>query len=234
MLILGLQKTSLLDYPHHMASIVFTGGCNFRCPYCHNGDLVIHPNECEPYSIDEIMDHLYKRKELLDGVVITGGEPTLQNDLPEFIASIKDIGLLVKLDTNGSNPDMLQVLLRSNLLDYVAMDIKNCKEKYLFTVGLDDTNTDYIERICKSVETLKQCTIDYEFRTTICSELHNISDIESICKWISNAKHYYLQEYKETENVISANFSAPDKETLLSYKAIAEKYIDHVELRGID
>lgn len=234
MLIYGLQKTSLLDYPHRMSSIIFTGGCNFRCPYCHNGDLVLHPHDCEPYTNNEVMEHLIHRKNMLDGVVITGGEPTLQKDLPEFISTIKNLGLLVKLDTNGTNPSMLQSLLKQNLLDYVAMDIKNSKDKYLSTVGMNDSPANYLDSVCESVSLLKECSIDYEFRTTFCKELHSIEDVESIGYWIQGSKNYYIQNYKETENVISAQFNPLDKETLISYKTIAEKYIDHVELRGID
>lgn len=231
MLILGLQKTSLLDYPHHVASTIFTGGCNFRCPYCHNGDLVLDAAKIQPYTEDEIFSHLNKRKNTLDGVCITGGEPTLHKDLPDFIKQIKELGLKVKLDTNGSNPDMLTKLLEENLIDHVAMDIKNSPVKYRETIAVDTFNVDYI---VESVNILKKLSTSYEFRTTLCKELHTFDDISLIGQWLKGSMAYYLQPFRDSEQVISHEFTAPDKETLLSYVDELKKYISVVEIRGLD
>lgn len=231
MLILGLQKTSLLDYPHHVASTIFTGGCNFRCPYCHNGDLVLDAAHMEAYTEDEIFAHLNKRKNTLDGVCITGGEPTLQKDLVDFIKKVKEIGLKVKLDTNGSNPDILKNLLEQNLVDYVAMDIKNSPVKYRETIDVD---TFIVENIVESVDILKKLSTSYEFRTTLCKELHTMDDIILIGEWLKGANSYFLQPFRDSDQVISHSFSAPDKDTLLSYVEVLKKYIPVVEIRGLD
>ncbi len=231
MLILGLQKTTLLDYPGKVASTIFTGGCNFRCPYCHNRDLVMPPKDVLAYSIDEIFQHLNAKKKILDGVCITGGEPTLHKDLPEFISKIKDLGLLVKLDSNGTNPDMLINLINKELIDYVAMDIKQCKEKYNSIACMNSFDFKPIER---SVEILKSCNIDYEFRTTIMKESHTQEDMEEIGKWLQGAKAYYLQSYKESEQVINPIFSPHSVETLEKFVTILKPYIPNTNLRGVD
>ncbi len=231
MLILGLQKTTLLDYPGKIASTIFTGGCNFRCPYCHNRDLVMPPQDVLAYSTDEIFEHLNSKKKVLDGVCITGGEPTLHKDLPEFIKQIKDLGLLVKLDSNGTNPDMLKELIDSSLVDYVAMDIKHSKEKYNTIANM--TNYD-LAPIEASVDLLKESSIDYEFRTTIMKECHSASDIESIGKWIQGAKAYYLQSYKESEQVINPVFNPHSRDVLESFLEIAKVYVPNSNLRGVD
>ena len=167
MKIYGLQKTTLVDYPGHVATTLFTGGCNFRCPYCHNGDLVIGLEDIEPYAMEDIFSHLQKRKDVLDGVVISGGEPTLQADLPDFIRQIKELGYLVKLDTNGTNPAMLRSLVEEGLVDYVAMDIKHSRAKY---ASISHAADDSLEAIAASVDYLKEGHVDYEFRTTPCKE----------------------------------------------------------------
>ena len=183
MLILGLNKTTLLDYPGRVAATVFTGGCNFRCPFCHNGGLVLEPSAGDVFSEEEILAFLMKRKKILKGVCITGGEPTMQADLPEFIRKLKEIGYQVKLDTNGYAPQVLERLLDEKLLDYVAMDIKNCREKYVMTVGMSGKEDSFqINRIEQSVELLKHSGIDYEFRTTVVKELHDKQDIFKILK----------------------------------------------------
>lgn len=231
MLILGLQKTTLLDYPGKVASTIFTGGCNFRCPYCHNRDLVMPPADVFAYSQDEIFEHLNNKKKILDGVCITGGEPTLHKDLPEFIAKIKDLGLLVKLDSNGTNPQMIEYLISNNLIDYVAMDIKNSKEKYNDIACMSKFDIKPIE---ESVEILKGSTIDYEFRTTIMKECHNASDMESIGKWLKGASAYYLQSYKESEQVINPVFNPHSPETLHSFVDILKPFVPNTFLRGVD
>ena len=232
MRIVGLMKTTLLDYPGKVASTVFTGGCNFRCPYCHNGDLVLKHNEMETYTHEEIFDHLNKRKSTLGGVAITGGEPTLQKDLPEFIAEIKAMGLNVKLDTNGTNPAVLAELLDKGLVDYVAMDIKHSKARYNEVACMKNFDISPIE---ESVEFLKNSDIDYEFRTTVVRELHNIDDFKDIGEWISGAKAYYLQPYKESEQVIKKGYSTYTSSEFDDIVAVLSDYnIGNVAVRAMD
>ncbi len=231
MLILGLQKTTLLDYPGKVASTIFTGGCNFKCPYCHNRDLVIVPNDAICYSDEEIFDHLTAKKKVLDGVCITGGEPTLHRDLPDFIKKIKAMGLLVKLDSNGTNPDMLANLINEKLIDYVAMDIKQCQEKYNAIACM--THFD-IAPINASVNLLKEGRVEYEFRTTLMKECHTAFDMEAIGEWLQGASAYYLQSYKESGQIINPIFSSFDIATLQSYVDIVKPYIPNTFLRGVD
>lgn len=230
MLILGITKTTLLDYPGRVAASIFTGGCNFRCPYCHNKDIVLENKTLTLYDETEILSFLKRRKHLLSGVCITGGEPTLHNDLPDFIKRIRTLGYYVKLDTNGSNPDILETLLKNKLIDYCAMDIKNSPEKYELTIGLKaDTFA-----VKSSVQMLlSQQEIPYEFRTTVVSELHDSIDIYTIAKWISGAKAYFLQPYTDSEGIFCRGFHAPSKETLESYIKLCKPFIYNVALRGI-
>ena len=231
MLILGLQKTTLLDYPGKIASTIFTGGCNFRCPYCHNKELVFPELATFSYSTEEIFEHLQSKKKVLDGVCITGGEPTLHRDLTEFIKQIKDLGLLVKLDSNGTNPDMIQSLIEDKLIDYVAMDIKHSKEKYNTIACMSHFDLAPIEA---SVELLKEGKIDYEFRTTIMKECHDCDDMASIGKWLVGASAYYLQSYRESEQVINPIFSPHSLETLKQFVEILKPYVANTSLRGVD
>lgn len=232
MRIVGLMKTTLLDYPGKVASTIFTGGCNFRCPYCHNGDLVLKHTTMEPYSEEEIFSHLNKRKNTLNGVCITGGEPTLQTELPEFIRKVKSLNLLIKLDTNGTNPAMLSSLLEEGLLDYVAMDIKHCKSKYNDVACMNSLDMHSIE---ESVDILKNCNIDYEFRTTVTRELHKMEDFEEIGKWIEGSKAYYLQPYKESEQVISKIFSTYTASEFDEIVNILNNYnIENIKVRALD
>lgn len=210
MLIAGFNKTTLLDYPGRVAATVFVGGCNFRCPFCHNGGLVLEPLSGEVYSEAEILEFLKKRKNVLKGVCITGGEPTLQADLPEFLSKLKAIGYQVKLDTNGYMPEVLERLLDANLLDYVAMDIKNCRDKYALTAGIHSTNFS-IDRIERSVSVLKASSIPYEFRTTVVRELHTLEDMRKIAQWLSGCPRYFLQQYQDSENVIYSLIHEPAK-----------------------
>ena len=232
MRIVGLMKTTLLDYPGKVASTIFTGGCNFRCPYCHNGDLVLNHTTMEPYSEEEIFSHLNKRKNILNGVCITGGEPTLQSELPEFIRKVKTLNLLVKLDTNGTNPAMLSSLLNEGLLDYVAMDIKHCKSKYNDVACMNPLDLQSIE---DSVEILKNSSIDYEFRTTVTRELHKMEDFQEIGKWIEGSKAYYLQPYKESEQVISKIFTTYTASEFDEIVNILNNYnIGNIKVRALD
>lgn len=227
----GLVKTTLLDYPQHVATTVFTGGCNFRCPFCHNKDLVLHPTSVPLISEDSFFSFLKKRQGILDGVCITGGEPTLQPDLVLFIRKIKDLGFLVKLDTNGYCPEILQLLLEEHLLDYVAMDIKNSPEKYALTAGLFNLNLDKINR---SIALLLACSIPYEFRTTLVSELHTNEDMIKIGQWIKGASAYFLQAYKESDTVISKGFTPCTYEQMRHFIDLLRDDILRVEMRGVD
>lgn len=229
MLIKGLQKLTLLDYPGKMACTVFTAGCNFRCPFCHNASLVTNIDE-ERISEEEFFNFLQKRQGIIDGVCVTGGEPTLQPDLKEFLKKIKDLGYSVKLDTNGYRPDVLKDVVNSGLVDYVAMDIKNSQSKYAFTCGLESMD---MTKINDSVEFLMSGVVDYEFRTTIVKELHNEDDIQDIVSWIKGAKKYFLQGFTDSGDLICTGYSGYDKTELQKLLNIAKNHFETVELRGI-
>ena len=231
MQIFGIQKTTLVDFPGHVATTLFTGGCNFRCPYCHNGDLVTGFSDMSPYSEQEVFEHLEKRKQVLDAVVISGGEPTLQPDLPDFIRKVKSLGYLVKLDTNGTNPAMLKTLVTDGLVDYIAMDIKHSRVKYQTVANWASLDMD---SILASVSFLKEGTVDYEFRTTLCVELHKETDITAIGMWIAGAKAYYLQPYKESDQVLQPGFHPHSRERLNEFVTILSAFVDKVEIRGLD
>ena len=228
MIINGIEKLSLVDYDGVTACVLFTGGCNFACPFCHNSPLVYSQN-LPVIDNDEIFEFFIKRKNVLNGVVITGGEPTLNPDLPEFIAKIKELGYKVKLDTNGTNPKMLLQLIEKELVDYVAMDIKNSKEKYALTAGLKKIDLVPIE---ESVKILMDSVVEYEFRTTLVKEFHEFSDMEKIAEWINSARKYVLQKFTERETCIKLGFSEVEKETAQSYCDYLAKYISTVSLRG--
>lgn len=230
--IVGLMKTTLLDYPGKVASTIFTGGCNFRCPYCHNGDLVLKASSITPYSLDEIFAHLNKRKGSLGGVCITGGEPTLQSDLTDFIKKIKSLNLSVKLDTNGTNPKMLRLLLEEHLIDYVAMDIKHSKNKYNVIACMNNFD---IAPICESAELLISSDIDYEFRTTVVKEYHTYDDFKDIGEWIGGSKNYFLQPYKESEQVIVPGHSTYSSDEFNEIMVILSDYnIGNIAVRTLD
>lgn len=227
----GFNKSTLLDYPKHLAATIFVGSCNMRCPFCHNASLVLRPNTQPIIPTEEILTYLKKRRNILEGVCITGGEPTLYPSLPLFIDQIKELGLKVKLDTNGTNPIMIKELIEKKQIDYVAMDIKNSKDKYKYTAGNKDISMAKIE---ESVSLLLSNTVEYEFRTTIVNELHSEQDIRSIGDWIKGAKAYYLQAYRDSDDLISPGLSSPSKEALALYKELLSSYVEHVDIRGID
>lgn len=203
MIISGLQKLTLLDYPEKTACTIFTYGCNFRCPFCHNAMLVTE-KMTDIISEDEIFSFLKKRRGILDGVCITGGEPTNQRDLIPFMKKVKDMEYLIKLDTNGYNPDVLSEILSLKLCDYVAMDIKNTPEKYSLTAGTDiDTG-----KILRSVELIKKNAPDFEFRTTVVKEFHSEDDIKDICNIIEKGSKFFLQQFKDTGNLIKSGLSS--------------------------
>ena len=230
MKICGLNKTTLLDYPGCVAATIFVGGCNFRCPFCHNGDLVLHSGKMDSYSQEEIFAFLKKRKNVLEGVCVTGGEPTLCKELPEFIGEIKKLGYKVKLDTNGSNPEMLKELVENGVVNYVAMDIKAPMENYDKVSGM----TVDVKKIEQSVALLKNGKVPYEFRTTVVKELHTKEDFEKIGQWLMGAERYYLQSYQETDKNISKGYSALTKDELLEIAELLKKYIKNVELRSVE
>ena len=225
----GLQKTTLLDFPEKLACTVFTGGCNFRCPFCHNASLVLRAGEVEGISEEEFFSYISKRSGMLDGVCITGGEPLLNPDIADFIRKIRAFGLLVKLDTNGSLPDRLKALLDEGLLDYVAMDIKNSSERYALTAGVDK----FPEEIEKSIDLIIQGAPDYEFRTTVVRELHTTQDIVSIAERISGAKKYFLQTYVDSGDLINDGFSAYSASEMLEILDSARRVLPITALRGV-
>lgn len=227
----GFHKTTLLDYPEHVAATVFTGGCNFRCPFCHNASLVLYSEECPVIAEEEVLGHLKKRRGILEGVCITGGEPTLQKDLKEFICKVKDMGFLIKLDTNGYRPEILRQLLAEGLLDYVAMDVKASLRNYAKAVGCAQPELDRIE---ESIAVLKNCGIPYEFRTTVVKGIHTVEEFEEIGRLLEGCRAYYLQAYRDNENVISQGYAAYPAQTMRDMAERARKYIDKVELRGVE
>lgn len=227
----GFNKTTLLDYPGHVAATIFTGGCNFRCPFCHNADLVLDPKSQPMVSEEEVLSHLKKRRGILEGVCITGGEPSLQSDLPDFIRKIRELGYLVKLDTNGYRPQVLRQLLEEGMLDYVAMDVKASPENYEKAAGCPGLDFSLIE---ESIAVLKNCKIPYEFRTTVVQGLHSVQEFDTIGRLLEGSRAYYLQAFRESENVIQEGFRAFPEEIMEEIREKARKYIDKVELRGVE
>lgn len=226
----GFQKMTLLDFPGKVACTVFTGGCNFRCPFCHNALLVTELDEAEIYDEDEIMDFLKKRKGLLDGVAVTGGEPLMTDETEKFLARIKAEGFLVKLDTNGSYPERLKSIVNGGLADYVAMDIKNSRELYAETVGLPKYD---ISKIEESVSFLLEGRVDCEFRTTVVRQFHTVESITEAAKWIQGAKRYFLQNFIDSGNLIGEGMSGVSKEEMELMREAASQYVPQTLLRGI-
>lgn len=229
MFIKGFQKLTLLDFPGRTACTVFTGGCNFRCPFCHNALLVTDMDDAQ-YTEEEIFDHLEKRKKVLDGVAITGGEPLLQKDIERFLYEIKEKGYAVKLDTNGSFPEKLSGILQLGLADYVAMDIKNCKERYAETIGLKSFDLAPVE---ESIELLRNSGVDYEFRTTITQNFHTVEDMESLAKWIEGTPKYFLQNFVDSGSLIDSACKGVSKAEMNEMLEKVRLYIPNAQLRGI-
>lgn len=226
MKIAGFTKTTLLDYPDHLAATIFTSGCNMRCPFCHNGPLVLN-NSATIIDEDVIFEHLVKRLGILEGICITGGEPTIHEDLPDFISKIKFLGFKVKLDTNGSNPAMINYLINEGLIDYIAMDIKNTPEKYAETVGISDVD---LNAINLSIDIIKEANIPYQFRTTVVKEYHTFNDIIDIAKWLQPANCYVLQTYRYRANQVSVQvFSAYTSAEMDAMKDQLSTYIKHIK-----
>lgn len=229
MKICGLEKMSMVDYDDFIACTIFTEGCNFACPFCHNAALALCESNNTYIHPNTVIDFLEKRKKMIDAVCFSGGEPTLQANLAEFMVIVKNMGYKIKLDTNGTNPKALSNLIEKGLVDYVAMDIKNSRNNYSKCVGIENYNISDIE---KSVKILKESKIAYEFRTTLVKEFHTINDIESIGEWIKGSPKYFLQQFKNSGNCIADNLTPIDENTALKMVDIAKKYVNHVALRG--
>lgn len=226
--ICGLEKLTITDYPGYVSCIVFTQGCNFNCPFCHNSSLI--PFKKGTIKEEEVLAYLEKRKNILDGVVITGGEPLLQLNIKSFIKKIRDLGLKVKLDTNGSNFRILKELLDEGLVDYIAMDIKNDMTNYELLTGFKKYNFDSVKSAIKLIE---NSNIDYEFRTTMVKEYHNLDNIKNICELISDKSKYYLQNYVDSENVLTKGLRGFTKEEMLSMENILKEKYSNVAFRGL-
>ena len=225
----GLQKMTLLDYPGKVACTVFLGGCDLRCPFCHNSGLVAGPM---PAELDDgaLLAFLDKRRGLLDGVCVTGGEPLLRPELPQLLSRIKELGYPVKLDTNGGRPERLRALLEAGLVDYVAMDIKNSPERYGETAGVPGLD---LAPFRESVSLLLRGMVDYEFRTTVVREFHDADSFRAIGPWIAGARRYFLQSFVDRDSVLQAGLHPWDRETLASFGDLVRPYVEQVELRGV-
>ncbi len=227
----GLQKLTLLDFPGYVACTVFTNGCNMRCPFCHNASLVIRADEQEEYNMEELFSFLKKRTGLLEGVAITGGEPTLYSGLDDFIKRVRELGYKVKLDTNGTRPSILKSLIDDNLLDYVAMDIKNCREKYGKTIGLGDSFD--LSPIEESKNILMSGKVDFEFRTTVANPLHQKDDFYKIGEWLQGNEKYFLQQFKDSGDIIGNQISAYSEAEMEEFINILKSFVPNAQIRGV-
>lgn len=229
MVIQGLKKFSLLDYPGKIACTVFTAGCNFRCPYCYYKPLVMDTHENREIPVEDVYAFLEKYRGFLDGVCLTGGEPLIQHGVEDFLKNVSELGYAVKLETNGSFPDKLRRIVSEGLVSYVAMDIKNSPESYGKTVGIQGYD---VEKVRKSVEFLLSGAVPYEFCTTVVLEYHQRSDFESIGKWIPNAKQYYLQRFLNSEYVIQPGLHRYNDSIMEQALQIVKREVPSAKLRG--
>ena len=228
----GLQKMTLLDYPGKAACTIFLSGCNFKCPFCHNRDLVFIPERYEYFDVNDIMEYLEKRKGILDGVAISGGEPLLQENLHTLIERIRELGYQIKLDTNGAYPKRLKEVVEKRLVDYVAMDIKNSPDKYARTLGMNPESF-CLDPIRESVEYLKSSNVEHEFRTTVVRELHTAEDLLEIGRWLGENETYYLQQYVDSGNVIQPGYSAYTAAEMEDLRNRVASLVPNVKLRGV-
>lgn len=226
----GMQKMTLLDYPGYVACTLFTGGCNFRCPFCHNALLVLDLDENYTIPEEEVLAFLKKRQGLLDGVCVTGGEPLINKDIGDFLSKVKELGFKIKLDTNGTNPALLKELVSQKLVDYVAVDIKNSPEKYAETVGLKSFD---MSTINETVNFLMTGSVDYEFRTTVTKQFHTEKSMEEAARFIRGAKRYFLQNFVDSGNLIGSGITGQSKEEMEKLLAVVKKYVPDSCLRGI-
>lgn len=231
MVIHGLQKLTLLDYPGHTACTVFTAHCPWRCPFCHNASLVLDPQSQPTVSETDFFSFLVRRKGLLDGVAVTGGEPTLQRDLPEFLRKVKALGFAVKLDTNGTNPAMLRAILDEGLADYVAMDIKAGRDNYSAVTGTLRPDMMAVE---ESARLLMNGGVDFEFRTTVVRGLHSSEDFADIAAWLSGSEKYFLQAFKDSGDILSGGCSAFRREDMEAFRQLLLPAIPNTAIRGMD
>lgn len=227
----GLQKLTLLDFPGHTACTVFTGRCNFRCPFCQNASLVLRPESLAAIPEADVFAFLEKRKGLLDGVAVTGGEPTLQPDLADFLRRVKDLGFAVKLDTNGARPDVLRGLLADSLADYVAMDVKSSPAGYARCAGVSDKVLAPVE---ESIRLLEASGVDHEFRTTAVKGLHTPEDFAAIGLWLADTDKYFIQSYADSGDILEPGMAAFSREELEELLAAVRTHIPHAQLRGVD
>ena len=229
MIIHGLQKMTLLDFPGQVACTVFLGGCEFRCPFCHNADL-LDMSAPGIMNDDELLEFLKKRKDLLDGVAFTGGEPLLRKDLPELLARVRDIGYQIKVDTNGDHPDLLKEIVQAGLADYIAMDVKNSPARYAETIGWETFDTAPVD---ESIQFLLSGQVRYEFRTTVVKQFHDEASFEAIAQWIDGADRYELQGFVDRDTVPFAGLEACSREEMEHFADIVRPHVKTVELRGV-
>lgn len=230
MRICGLQKLSMVDYPDRLAATVFTGGCDLRCPFCHNAPLVTRAAETPTLSEEEVLTFLKSRRGLLDGVVLSGGEPLLQPGAADFLARVRELGFAVKLDTNGCHPEALAEILERGLADYVAMDIKNCREKYPQTVGVPGFDLAPVE---ESIHLLQTSGVDFEFRTTVVRELHTPADIAAIGQWLAGSPRYFLQKFVDSGDLVGSGCHALEDGEMAAIREAAAPWFQAVSLRGV-
>lgn len=231
MYLCGLQKLAMVDYPGKLAATVFTGGCNLRCPFCHNALLVTRLDETPELGEEAVLSFLATRTKLLDGVVLSGGEPLLQPDAADFLRKIRQMGFSVKLDTNGFFPDRLSAILEEGLVDYVAMDIKNAPEKYPITCGIPGLDT---APVTESVKLLRQSGVDFEFRTTLVREFHTPEDLLAIGRWLEGSPRYFLQAFVDSGNLVGCGCSPFTPQEMRDFTLLLRPFFGEVNLRGID
>ena len=231
MYLCGLQKLAMVDYPGKLAATVFTGGCNLRCPFCHNALLVTRLDETPELGEEAVLSFLATRTKLLDGVVLSGGEPLLQPDAADFLRKIRQMGFAVKLDTNGFFPDRLSAILEEGLVDYVAMDIKNAPEKYPITCGIPGLDT---APVAESVKLLRQSGVDFEFRTTLVREFHTPEDLLAIGRWLEGSPRYFLQAFVDSGNLVGSGCSPFSPQEMRDFTLLLRPFFREVSLRGVD